>query len=123
MLLGERKRIQRSQASRTPSVFDAQISSDASHELGRASLHWQRAAQEEQVPSLHRLNVGAEMSRWTRQVYAEVSQTLFGTDALCIHGHYWRSIDISRASFHHRPRCAPPSTCSTSPVTWLASVR
>src|ERR1700720_3265540 len=24
---------------------------------------------------------------------------------------------------HHRPRCAPPSTCSTSPVTWLASVR
>src|SRR5262249_8350334 len=24
---------------------------------------------------------------------------------------------------HHRPRCAPPSTCSTSPVIWLASVR
>ena len=24
---------------------------------------------------------------------------------------------------HHLPTCAPPSTCSTSPVTWPASVR
>ena len=24
---------------------------------------------------------------------------------------------------HHRPKCAPPSTCNTSPVTWLAWVR
>src|SRR5450631_4205971 len=110
MLLGDRKRIQRSQASRTPSVFDAQLSSDASQELGRSSLHWQRAAQEEQVAGLHRFNVGAERSWWTRQVYAKVSQPLFGTGARCVRGHY-----------HHRPRCAPPSTCSTSPVTWLAS--
>ena len=32
----------------------------------------------------------------------------------------WRP---SRAFAHHFPLCAPPSTCSTSPVTWLASVK
>src|SRR5689334_16929175 len=48
MLLGERERIQRGQARRAPPVFDAQLSSDMSKELGRAILHWQRAAQQQQ---------------------------------------------------------------------------
>jgi hypothetical protein len=26
-------------------------------------------------------------------------------------------------SAYHLPTCAPPSTCSTSPVTWRASAR
>src|ERR1700675_1711850 len=99
MLLSERKRIQRGQASRAPSVFDAQLSSDTSQELGHSPLHWQRAAQEEQVPGLHRFNVGAERGWWARQVYAEVSQPLFGTGVRCVRGHYRRSIDISRGRF------------------------
>src|SRR6266852_4309302 len=144
MLLGERKSVQRRQASRAPSVFDAQLSSDAPQELGDSSLHWQRATQKEQIPGLHRFNISAERSWWTRQVYAKVLQPLFGTGVRCVRGHYRFSMDITRAAsgdrqqtpasfvakpalhlrlHHHRPKCAPPSTCSTSPVIWLASVR
>jgi hypothetical protein len=72
MLLDERKSIQRGQASRAPSVFDAQLTSDASQELWGASLHGQRAAQKEQVPGLYRFHVGAERGRRTRQVYAKL---------------------------------------------------
>src|SRR2546422_5141174 len=108
MLLGERKRIQRGQASRAPSIFDAQLSSDTSQELGRSSLYRQRAAQEEQVAGLHRFNVGAERSWWTRQVYAKVSQPLFGTGARCVRGHYRRSIDISRGRFRRPAPNTPP---------------
>src|ERR1700686_78130 len=98
MPLAERERVQRGQASRAPSVFDAQLSSDTSQELGGSPLHWQRPAQEEQVPGLHRLNIGAERSRWTRQVYAKVFQPLFGTGVRCVRGHYrspWISVEAA----------------------------
>src|SRR6266404_1322405 len=113
MLLGECKRIQRGQATRAPPFFDVQLSSDTSQEPGYSLLHWQRAAQKEQVPGLDCFNIRAKRSWWTRQFYAKVFQPLFGTGVRCVRGHL----------HHHRPRCAPPSTCSTSPVTWLASVR
>ncbi len=32
-------------------------------------------------------------------------------------------LDHAGEAFHHLPKCAPPSTWSTSPVTWDASVR
>src|ERR1700722_15070540 len=121
MRLGERKCVQRRQASRAPSVFDAQISSDASQELGGSPLHRQRTAQKEQIPGLHRFNIGAERSWGMREVYAKVLQPSLGAGVCCIRGHYLFSMDITGG--HHRPRCAPPSTGSTSPVTWLASVR
>src|SRR5256885_3690198 len=113
MLPDERKRVQRGQARRALSVFNAQLGSDASQELRSSLLHWQRAAQKEQVPGLDCFNIRAKRSWWTRQFYAKVFQPLFGTGVRCVRGHLR----------HHRPRCAPPSTCSTSPVTWLASVR
>src|ERR1700737_736634 len=126
MLLGYRKRVQRRQARRTPSVFDAQITSDASQELGGSPLHWQRAAQKEQVPGLHRFNIGGERSWWTRQVYAKVFQPLFGTGVRCVRGHYRFSMDISRGRLR-RPTgnacllcCkACPSSPTTSPPTWM----
>src|SRR6266850_8126015 len=96
MLLGERKRIQRGQASRAPSVFDAQLGPDASQELRDSFLHWQRAAQKEQIPGLHRFNVGAERSWCTRQVYAKVLQPSFGTGVCRVRGHYRFSMDITR---------------------------
>src|SRR4029077_14711568 len=97
MLLHESKSVQRGQASRAPSVFDAQLTSDASQELGGSSLHWQRATQKEQDPDLHRFNVGAERGWGTRQVDAKVFQTLFGTSILsCVRGHYRFSMNITR---------------------------
>src|SRR5437660_7219451 len=139
MLFDERKSVQRGQASRAPSVFDAQLTSDASHKLRGSSLHWQRATQKGQVPRLHRFPVGAERGWGTRQVYAKIVQPLLGTSARCVRGHSrfpWISLEASSGDRqetpvsalhlrlnHHRPRCAPPSTCSTSPVIWLASVR
>ena len=71
-----------------------------------------------------------------RQVYAKVFQSPFGAGIRLAGGHYEFSmnIDFQIAALttacpvvadynYHRPRCAPPSTCSTSPVTWLAPVR
>jgi len=87
MRLGERKSVQRGQTSRAPSVFDAQLTSNASQELGNSSLHWQRATQEKQVPGLYRFNVGAERGWRTRQGYAKVFQPLFGTSIRCVCGH------------------------------------
>ena len=52
--------VQPGQPSSAPSVFDAQLTSDASQELGDSVLHWQRATQEEQVPGLHRFDVSTE---------------------------------------------------------------
>src|ERR1700686_1851726 len=86
MLLGDRQRIQRGQAARAPSVFDAQLSSDASQEFGGSCLHWQRAAQKEQLPALHRFDIGAKRGWWTRQDYAKVLQPSFGTVVRCAHG-------------------------------------
>src|SRR5882762_10083175 len=122
MLLGERESVQRRQASRAPSVFDAQLSSDASQELRDSPLHWQRAAQKEQIPGLHRFNIGAERSWWTRQVYAKVLQPSFGTRVCRVRGHYRFSMDITRGRLR-RPtgnacllRCkARPSSATTSP--------
>ena len=71
-------------------------SSYASQELGNAPLHWQRAAQKEHVPGLHCFNIGAERSWWTRQDYAKVFQSLFGTGVRCVRGHYRFSMDITR---------------------------
>src|ERR1700680_2872428 len=106
MLLGERKRVQRGQASRAPSVFDAQFASDAAQELGDSSLHWQRATQKEQIPGLHRFNIGAERTWWTRQVYAKVFQALFGTGVRCVRGHYrspWISVEAASGDRQETP--------------------
>src|ERR1700730_1499032 len=87
MLLGERQRIQRRQASRAPSVFNAQPSPNVSQELGDSSLHRQCAAQKEQIPGLHCFNISAEWSGWMRQIYAKVLQSSFGTGVRRVRRH------------------------------------
>ncbi len=62
-------------------------------------------AEEEQVARLHRLDVSAERRRGGWELNAELLQPALRTDRLRTFTGY------------HRPTCAPPSTCSTSPVT------
>src|ERR1700681_728569 len=107
MLLSQSKSVQCGQASRASSVFDAQLASDTSQEPGGTSLHRQRATQKEQASGLHCLDVGAKWGWRIRQTYAKVLQPLLRTSVRFVGGHYY-----------HLPICAPPSTCSTSPVTW-----
>ncbi len=71
----------------------------------------QHSAEEEQVACLHCLDVGAERRRRGRELNAEALQP-----ALC-------AVRLRTLNAYHRPECAPPSTCSTSPVTLRASVR
>src|SRR5438874_10450941 len=121
MLFDERKSVQRGQASRAPSVFDAQLTSDASHKLRGSSLHWQRATQKEQAPGLHRFNVGAEWGWGTRQVYAKVFQPLLGASARCVRGHSRFPMDITRGLFRSpkRDACLRSSPATTSPPTQM----
>src|ERR1700730_5814635 len=100
MLFGYCKSVQRGQASRASSVFDAQLASDTSQELGNTSLHWQRPTQEKQLPGLHRFNVSAERSWGARQDYAKVFQPLFGADVRCVGGHYRFSVDLLEVAGH-----------------------
>src|SRR5580692_5672746 len=88
MLLDDRKRVQRRQTSRAPSVFDGQLSSDVSQERGNSVLHRQRATQKKQIPGLHRFNVGTEGRWWTGQVNAKVLQPSFGTGIGLVRGHH-----------------------------------
>ena len=62
-------------------------------------------AKEEQVARLYRLHISAKRRRGGWELNAKVLQPAFGTARLRTFGAY------------HRPTCAPPSTCSTSPVT------
>ena len=87
MIMGKRKSVQRREASRAPSVFDAQLTSDAPQELGGSTFHRQRAAQKEQVAGLHRLNVGTERGWGTGQANAKVFQPLFGAGIRRVRGH------------------------------------
>src|SRR3954462_2750606 len=70
----------------------------------------QHAAQKEQIAYLHSLNVGAKRGGRRWELDAQLAQPPFGAD-------------LGFHPGHHLPRCAPPSTCSTSPVTCGASVR
>src|ERR1700722_17803094 len=96
MLLDQRQSVQRRQASRAPSVFDAQVVSEAPLEFGNSSLHGQGATQKEQVARLHRLNVGAEWSWRTRQIDAKFLQPFFGAGIRRVRGHYSFSLDITQ---------------------------
>src|SRR5664279_5913081 len=63
------------------------------------------AAEEEQVARLQGLNVTAKGSGRGWQVNAKFLHSSLGAA--------WMRI----LTDYHRPKCAPPSTCSTSPVT------
>src|SRR5215469_12500311 len=75
------------------------------------SNDWKHAAKVEQVARLDTFNIGADWSRRGRQFNTELRKSALRA----------RRLRALRA--HHLLECAPPSTCSTSPVTCRASVR
>jgi len=68
-------------------------------------------AQKKQIARLHRFHIRAERLRRRWKLDAKFFQPLFGAGRARAFAGY------------HLPMCAPPSTCSTSPVIWRASVR
>src|ERR1700722_1168019 len=62
-------------------------------------------AKEEQIACLYSFGVSAKGRRGVRELNAKVLKPLICTA--------W----LETFTAYHRPACAPPSTCSTSPVT------
>src|SRR6266567_3227202 len=68
-------------------------------------------AEEKQVACLYRLDVTSKRRRGGWELNSKVVQPAI------------RTARLRTLRAHHLPTCAPPSTCSTSPVTVRASVR
>jgi hypothetical protein len=78
----------------------------------RLAVHnWEHSTKEEKVARVRRFDVSAKRRRGGWELNAKVLQP-----AIC-------TAQVQTSNAYHRPACAPPSTCSTSPVTWRASVR
>jgi len=93
------------------SLFDVVLSAQPAHELRFMPDDRQNATEIKQVARLNTFNVGADRSGREGQLNAERRKPALRVRRL-------------RALWaHHLPECAPPSTCSTSPVTLRASVR
>src|SRR3954471_21699964 len=71
----------------------------------------QHPTEEDQIAGPYRFDIGPEGCRRRGKRDAEFPQPSF------------RAGCLSFRMVYHLPRCAPPSTCSTSPVTRGASVR
>src|SRR5581483_4100540 len=85
------------------SPLDAQLLADAAEEFGVVAYGRKHAAQVQESAGLDSRRIGAEGSDGRRKFEAGRFQAFVGV--------------------YHFPLCAPPSTCSTSPVTWRASMR
>src|SRR4029079_13121360 len=111
MFSRDREGVERREVSCFASSFDVELGADAPDELCGTAFGWKHAGKKKQIAGLHRFHVGAERfgRRW--EFDAEIFQPLFGAGR-------WRFF-----MGYHFPRCAPPSTRSTSPVIWRASVR
>ena len=96
---------------RIPSSLDIEFFAKPPEILRLVIDYRQHASQEEQITGRCRLDIVPERRGRGGQLNAKVLQPAFDVARL----------QILRA--HHRPTCAPPSTCSTSPVTLWASVR
>src|SRR5579862_745137 len=79
--------VQRAKLSRTSAVFEVQLASETSDELGDTALDWQCATQKEQAPCLYCFNVGAKRPWGRRQLEAKISQTVFSGSVRCVGGH------------------------------------
>ncbi len=111
MLSRHSEDVERREVSRLASRFHIELRADAPNEFRPVAFRGKHPAQKKQIARLHRFHISAERLRRRRELDAKFFQPLLGTG--------W-----PRAfARYHLPTCAPPSTCSTSPVIWRASVR
>src|SRR5258708_23639190 len=87
-----------------------------------AARYRQHTAEEEQVAGLHDLHIRAQRCGNRGKLNVVVMQPLF---CASLHGMMRQRIVHRFLLFvvYHLPKCAPPSTCSTSPVMCGASAR
>ncbi len=100
-----RERIERSEVSGLATHFHIELGPNTPNEFRLAARRGKHTGKEEEIAGLHRFYISAERLRWDREFDPQFLQSLLGGGRL-----------IFFASYHF-PLCAPPSTCSTSPVT------
>src|SRR5258707_14035219 len=111
MFSRDREAVERREVSCFASSFDVELGADAPDKFRDAAFCGKHPGEKKQIACLHRFHIGAERFGRRREFDTEIFQSLLGAGRLRVFTH------------HHLPRCAPPSTCSTSPVIWRASVR
>ena len=97
--------VQRREMRGFAALFDVVLSAQPADELRFMPDGREDAAEIKEVARLDTFNISAERNGRGRQLNAE-----FGKPAL-------RARRLRALRGHHLPECAPPSTCSTSPVT------
>ena len=105
MLPRDSEDIERREVSSLAPRFHIELRADAPREFRAAALGGEHPGQEEQIARLHRFHIGPERLRRRRELDAKFFQPLLGAGRPRAFAGY------------HLPTCAPPSTCSTSPVT------
>src|SRR5215467_12598230 len=105
MLPGRGKDVQSGSVSGIPPSLDTELFPEPAKILRLVIDNREHPAQEEKVTRLHRLDISAKWRRGHRELNAKVLQS-----AIC-------TVWLRTFHAYHRPTCAPPSTCSTSPVT------
>src|SRR5882672_393045 len=105
MLLGRSEDVQRRSVGGISSSLGIELF-PKSAKIVRLVVHkWEHSAKKEKVACLHRLDVSAKRRRGGRELNAKVLQP-----AIC-------PAQVRTFHAYHWPACAPPSTCSSSPVT------
>jgi hypothetical protein len=105
MLFGRGENAQSRSVRGISSSFDIELFPKSANILRLVVHNWEHPAKVEQVARLYRLDVSAKWRRGRWELNAKVLQP-----AIC-------TARLRTLSAYHRPACAPPSTCSTSPVT------
>src|SRR6202522_1953344 len=102
--------VQRRKACGFPSLVGVVFPAQTAYELRFMPDNRQNPTKIKQVACLDTFNISPKRSRRRRQLNTELRKPAL------------RASRLRPFRAHHLPECAPPSTCSTSPVTWRASV-
>ena len=105
MLPRDSEDVERREVSRLAPRFHIELRADAPNEFRSVAFGGKHPAQKKQIARLHRFHIGAERLGGHRELDAKFFQPLLGAGRPRAFAGY------------HLPTCAPPSTCSTSPVT------
>ena len=105
MLPRDSEDIKRREVSSLAPRFHIELGADPPNYFGRVAIRGKHPAQTKQIARLHRFHICPERLRGWWELHAKFFQPLLGAGREGTFGGY------------HLPTCAPPSTCSTSPVT------
>src|SRR4029077_11656104 len=107
----DRERIERREVSGLATRFHVKLGANTAYKFRLAARCRKHTGKEKKIAGLHRFCISAERLGWGWEFDAEFLQPLLGRGRVIVFASY------------PFPLCAPPSTCSTSPVTCRASVR